>query len=52
MSIDEDASIHDEFICATAACDARFGDNFIQAHFGHVAIHSRQSAPPKDAEGG
>lgn len=52
MSIDGDSTIHDEFISAATRGNSGISDDLIKAHFGHVAIHSRQSTPPAKGAGG
>ena len=52
VSINGYSTIHDELIGSTAASDSGIGNNLVQAHLGHVAIHSRQSAAPKDEGAG
>ena len=52
VSINGHSTIHDELIGSTAASDSGIGNNLVQAHLGHVAIHSRQSAAPEDAGAG
>jgi hypothetical protein len=45
VSINGYSTVHDEFIGASAAGNPGIGNNLVQAHIGHVAIHSRQSTP-------
>jgi hypothetical protein len=45
VSINGNSTVHDEFIGTSAASNPGIGNNLVQAHIGHVAIHSRQSTP-------
>jgi hypothetical protein len=50
-SIHAYSTIHNEFVGSATARNSSVGDYLIQAHFGHLAIHSRQSLgalPHKD----